>query len=270
MRKKLFIQTIAIVAGSLLVFAGTASAYPVYPKKLTNKEWQKKKGKIAKVAGKTGIGAAMKRSKALYKQVDWKVFDPYMALSKEQRTVENIDALYKEARKEYAGKVQPLRESVKELRDLAEDVAKKWKKKKTIPKKSRKYVASIAKEADRFFIELKSFDDADFKKMKSVVMKREAKAVKGFKDASKSIEDGLKKVKKTPTVKVCKAEMFQPLRAMGAAIGDSKLRKQWLARWGKISLEKYFPDQDSEVKDFRKKVKKELKALESDWKAAYH
>ena len=269
MRKRLFFQVVGIVAGILFLFISGASAYPVYPKMLTNKVWQKKKGKIAKIAGKTGIGAAMKRSKAAYKKVEWEKFDPYMALSKGDRTVENIDALWDDAKKEYSSKVEPLRKTVRDLRDLATEVGKKWKKKKTIPKKSRKYVKAVAKEADRFFIELKSIDDKPFRKMKKDVMAREKGAVKGFKDAYKSIKSGLKKVKKDPDVKVCHDALFQPLRAMGAAIADSKLRKAWLGRWGKISFEKHFPKQDKDVMAFHKKVKSELKAIKSDFKAAY-
>jgi hypothetical protein len=42
-----------------------------YPKILTNDDWQKKKGKIAKIAGETGIGALMKKFEAEHKKADF-------------------------------------------------------------------------------------------------------------------------------------------------------------------------------------------------------
>lgn len=126
---------------------------------LTDADWQKKKGVIAKAAGKTGIGPAMKAVDAEWKKVAWDDLDPDLVWSKTglQRTPANFPAAFKVAKAAYA-KVTAVRSKVKTLADLAEKTEAKFKSSKVIPSSSREHVGKIAKAADQLWIELKSID----------------------------------------------------------------------------------------------------------------
>jgi len=149
-----------IVAAALLLMPfqprreAAEAPRPEYPKILTNADWQKKKGNIAKMAGETGVGAAMDEAKAAYDDVKWIKFSRE-SLRGKQYTPETIEQARQEARDEYQRAIEPLRAKVKKVRDLASGAAEKWKKSKTIPKSSRAHAEEVANAADQFFIVLK-------------------------------------------------------------------------------------------------------------------
>jgi hypothetical protein len=126
---------------------------------LTDADWQKKKGIIAKAAGETGIGKAMKAVEVEWKKVDWEDLDPNAAWNKTglQRNPVNYAKVFNAAKAEYS-KIAAVRSKVKTLADLAEKTEAKFKSSKLIPSSSREHVGKIAKEADRLWIELKSID----------------------------------------------------------------------------------------------------------------
>lgn len=143
------------------------------PTILTDADWQKKKGVFAKMAGETGIGAAMKAVAVEWKKMDWQALDPVdgaWAKSGLKRTPKNYETLFAQAKAEYT-KVAGVRTKVKTLADLAEKVEAKFKASKTIPSSSREHVGKIAKEADRFWIELKSIDKEWEAEEKKIVAK---------------------------------------------------------------------------------------------------
>jgi hypothetical protein len=131
-------------------------ALPTYPEMLTNRDWQKQKGAIAKVAGETGIGAQMDKVKALWDKVAWAKFDAEK-LCQGMKSLDVWEKAFAEAKKEYP-KVEPVKKELWALRDLAKATADKWKANKLIPKASREHVENIAKTADVLSVALKSLD----------------------------------------------------------------------------------------------------------------
>lgn len=130
-----------------------ARALPVL---LTEASWSQKKGTIAKIAGETGIGAQLKKVAAAYDRVDWKKFDA-KEMAKTVQTPQDVDAALEEAKKHFAGFVEPLRAELVKTRNLAKKVAADFAK-KALLKSSAAAPNNIAEAADAFFIELKSMD----------------------------------------------------------------------------------------------------------------
>ena len=67
-------------------------ADPTWPVTLTDKDWQKKKGNISKLAGETGIGDAMDDAEKAFDKIDWKKFDAREILPQD-RDISNLKAL---------------------------------------------------------------------------------------------------------------------------------------------------------------------------------
>ncbi len=126
---------------------------PPIPKSLTKAEWDRNKGVFAKMAGETGVGAAMKDVDDAYKAVTWTKFDALAAMPG-VKLISVVEAGEKDATKETV-KVELLRTAVKELRDLAAKTEQTFKKSKTIPASSAKYVGKVSADADLFWITLK-------------------------------------------------------------------------------------------------------------------
>lgn len=99
------------------------------PKGLSNAEWQKEKGKIAKLAGKTGLGEALTKFNAAYKEIDFTKFDAQIT-HPGAKLPSIISEGLKAARSYHADKVEKARKALKEVRDTAEDTAKAFKKNK--------------------------------------------------------------------------------------------------------------------------------------------
>ena len=134
-------------------------AVKTIPVILTQADWNRKKGVFAKMAGETGIGAAMKAVDDEWKKVDWEALDPNSAYAKSGKLrIPTNHAQLTEAARGERGKVEAVRTKLKTLRDLAKVTETKFKASKVIPSSSRVHVGSIAVAADHLFIELKSID----------------------------------------------------------------------------------------------------------------
>jgi hypothetical protein len=131
-------------------------AFVTYPAILTNKDWQKNKGAIAKFAGKTGLGPELDKLEVAFKKVDQGKLTAggYGKLHNK----EEIDNAQKQAKDYYAKNVQPVRDLALAVSRKGGEVEKDFKSKKTIPKKSTEHVGKLAKEALNFATALKSFD----------------------------------------------------------------------------------------------------------------
>ncbi len=129
-----------------------------YPEILTNKNWQKMKGAIAKMAGETGVGKAMDAVEAAWKRVPWALFDPEKAWA--GVGVKKLDDYYdafKKAKDRFP-EVEKVRKALFDLEKLAEKTAADWAKNKLIPKASAEHAKKVAAEASRLATELKSLD----------------------------------------------------------------------------------------------------------------
>lgn len=225
MRKTLVTRLFLLAIAFMFVWVGAvvAAGYPKYPKILTNKDWQKQKGKIAKMSGKTGIGAQMKELKAKYKAVDWKEMDALNALQGKERTLENLEKFKKSSKAYYQKKVLPVRKEALALSRLADKVAAKWKKSKKVPKSSRKHVEKVGAAALNFATAMKSVPDTlilpNIKKSKEMIEKKLDFARKNIGKMINTAQAKIKVVKKDPTKETYKKELHQRVRALCASVG---------------------------------------------------
>ncbi|MCY2996122.1 MAG: hypothetical protein NTY19_50975 [Planctomycetota bacterium] len=125
-----------------------------FPKILTDKDWQKQKGVLAKLSvGETGIGAQMKKVDALFNKVDWTKFYAAAIAAKQSKAVA-VEQLKKQMEEEFKKSVIPIRPELKKLEDLARDAEVVFKKGKLIPKSSTAHVKEIAETAKQFSVVL--------------------------------------------------------------------------------------------------------------------
>lgn len=116
----------------------TGNTQHKYPAILTNKDWQKKKGLLGKMAGETGVGDAMDALQKSYEKVNWKIFDPGAALpfDRDLRGIEGIKMVIKNAQAEYNSSISSaVHSNLADLKTKVTDAQKEFKKSKTIPKK---------------------------------------------------------------------------------------------------------------------------------------
>jgi len=259
------------------LFTSVASAYvyPQYPDILTNKDWQKKKGTIAKMAGETGMGDQLKKLEAAFKKIKFEQMDAMNILTGANRTKENLEKFREDAKKYWNSDVKPCWEEARKTSDFAGKLAAEWKKKKTIPSKSREHVEAIEKAAGNLMVTLKSLDnlvlEPSIKKATAEAAKNEEKARKMLEGWITSIKTKAKAVDKNPTVETWRSELHQKIRGLGTAVGSiPELKKKWSPVWNQYSSDGFvLTAKNMDEKAIKKKLDEvlgELKKFESDIK----
>lgn len=243
------------------------------PAVLTAADWNKKKGTIAKMAGETGIGAALTKLDAAWKRIAWDDLDPNKASYKlgGKVTVQGLQTLLPAAKKA-APTVEPARKELVAVRNLAESVAATWKKNPVIPSSSRKHLEDMAKQADQLFVALKSIDN-DWKVFADGIRKEDARmqqmAMQVMKPYFTSLRTYASEIAKEPTVAKYTGSgqkgFHQNVRGMNAALERSK-NEAWIAwkdkNWKPLSQAGYLPKSDAEVIPKVREVLTKLKELE--------
>ena len=113
---------------------------------LTEANWNKNKGVIAKMHGETGIGAALRDIKVAWDKVDWTKFDPQTLRAKygfRDNDPAQVKAALAQAEKDLQAEfkdVEAVRAKLLAFNKLAATVATKFKNSPTIPASSRKLV----------------------------------------------------------------------------------------------------------------------------------
>lgn len=169
-----------------------ATMLMTYPKEITDKHWQKKKGVIGK-ATKTGLGAELIKCEKLHKKVNVIKLD---VGSSSPKTQDDIDRGTKEAKAHYGSAVAPLRKQLLAAKAKADEAEKKLKK-AVGGKSAAKEAASISKGLADFALTCKSIDlQASIKAAQERVAKLNAIAAKqlvpSFKKFLKGAQDFLK------------------------------------------------------------------------------
>lgn len=135
---------------------GTVPQLLEWPEVLTNTNWQKKKGALAKMAGKTDIGATMTAAKAEFDKIDWTKLEAAQMPVPDRKSIPKIQEAKKAAMAHVTqvieGKVRP---KVKEIKELAADAQTEWAKSKLIPKASADHAKLVSTKADQYWIALK-------------------------------------------------------------------------------------------------------------------
>jgi hypothetical protein len=256
-----------------------------YPQILTNDDWQRNKGKIAKIAGETGIGALMKKCEAEHKKgdfynkfrasnnIDWRTVEP----SKSRDEV--VDELEPVLVKKYMAAAAPVRKLLVEIRDQAKKTAAQWKKNPLIPSSSTKHADEVAKAADQLFIGMKENSDAvktlfAFDALRAELKKKREESLKVLGTQIAKCEDGLKVVLKNPTKKVWEAGgAHQGCRSVcNGMAAIAELKKLYYPTWQNFGdfYCKDIPDNDPEE---ALKVKAKVKTVANElikYKSAVH
>jgi hypothetical protein len=204
-----------------------------YPKILTDADWQKQKGIVAKMVGETGMGAAMQKCKAVYDTINWM---PLTALS----TYKNEEALAqaKAAAMQEGKKFETFRTALFALRDHAKKVHDKFKAHKLIPKASSDHVAAIIAACEQTAVAAKSqggpimakFDEAE-KRMHAA----RAVALKVVNDQVAKVRQCLAAVVKKPEAEFYNATCWQPVRAFAAGVAKAPPLAAFQPEWKTLS-----------------------------------
>jgi len=256
-----------------------------YPVILTNADWQKKKGTIAKIAGETGLGALMKKCEAEHKKQDF--LNKFLANNNvDWRTIpadktreEFVNELEPQLFKKFKTAAEPMRKLLVEIRDTAKKTAVAWKKKPLIPAASVKHVEAIAKAADYLYIAMKDNSDAvrdlfNFDRLRAELVKKRTESLKVLNIQIDQCEKGLAAALKNPTVKGWNDEgAHQGCRSVCngmAAIGE--LKKLYYATWQNFG-DFYCKDIKDDDPEMAKKVKAKVKTVSNElikYKATVH
>mgnify|MGYP001167332676 CR=1 FL=1 len=242
------------------------------PAVLTQKDWDKNKGALAKAAGKTGVGDAMKAVAKAHDAIDWKKLSVSVN-APSNATVADLDDLFDEAKAEYKRSVDPLRTQLQKLRDLAEAAAKKFKANKLIPKDSTAHAEKVAKAADQLFV---AFNQSslgakitdDYEGMREAMKKADEVRAKGREILEKYMLTLAKKLKTAKSVEEYRQLWSEDIRGIGTQLPKMPDLKEFVKEWRGISSQDQLPETDEDVKSKCKavmavlvKIDKQMKAL---------
>ncbi|MCL5778580.1 hypothetical protein M1105_16500 [Limibaculum sp. FT325] len=247
--------------------------WPAYPAILTDAAWQKKKGAIAKIAGKTGVGDAMKAADKAYSDVlknrtQMNLAERLPHADKLKR--EDIDATLKQVVAYYNANVEgDVRKKIIALRDAAKKTAEKWEKNKLIPKDSAKYAREVEKAADFFMVSINKntvlpsfqadYNQAvdDFDKHAKFI----AENAKRLKHYVTEVAKGLRSIKTTTEFKKFWSE---DIRGVGTALPplakELDIVNEWKA-WRKFTTNDFMPTSDDEIGDRMSQIAPVLKKI---------
>lgn len=176
-----------------------------YPKILTDADWQKNKGLVAKAGGETGIGAQLKKVKTAYDQVDWEKFNTFVIGGDFRvKTPDDVDSKKQEAIEEYKKTVVKLRQELATVKSLASKVEVEHAKK-------------IEKAAEKMHLDLKD---------SSVYF---TTVLKEFEQLKEKMQEG--EVKKTETARKLAKEYISSLRKKAMLVVDEATPQKWNEFW---------------------------------------
>ena len=191
-------------------------AKPNYPAILTNATWQAEKGKIAKLAGETGLGAALDACEKAYHAVDGGKFSP--KLTYPEAALIETDWL---AAKAEGAKFESVRGLLFKARDVANSTAAKYKASPLVPKSSAEYALKVGKECENFAVVLKSYGDVVFKEFeeaKVTFANKQKILAAALKNAVPKCRTGFADVKRSPDANTYSAKCWQAVRGLGAQV----------------------------------------------------
>lgn len=202
-----------------------------YPAALLAANWDKNKGTVAKMAGETGIGAALKKLKDQHAKIDWAKLTAN-GYGKLHNTAE-VDAAEKQAKAYYQSMVVPYAAAARQVRDHATEVAKKFAANKLIPKSSTVYVASIAKAADVVSVACKSLDEEfkSFAAYRDKLNQQIAGQQKLIRPNIDKLKKGLAECLKSPTKDAWNNHVKQQCRSINNGV---QVNPQWKAKFGAV------------------------------------
>ena len=244
-------------------------ADPTWPAILTDGNWQKNKGAISKLVGKTGVGEAMTAAKSLFDKIEFtKMFAS--DIKSTERDATNITARKKQAGEYHKSTIEPARTAVKNIKDKADDCVTKFKANVLVPKSSREHAKKVASAAELLWMELKNnstyFDDAakSFDTMLAVKQKAAADEAAKLGTTITNLETALKATLNDLTVKGWSEgsdSTHQRCRSMCNAIRNiPALKAKYWKTW-KPYGDEYHKDVTAGAKDESDEIKKKVASV---------
>src|SRR4051812_26928102 len=114
-------------------------ALPPYPAILTQADWSKKKGLVAKIAAPTELGEKLKAVEAAYKEVPWQMI---FAGVSDAAPLKSLDERIFKIKQDFKGKYDVLEDALDKAKTLAHKVKDDWSKIKLLPKESKTHIES--------------------------------------------------------------------------------------------------------------------------------
>ncbi len=161
---------------------------PQIPPILTEANWNKNKGAIAKAAGKTGLGALLKELASAHNRVDWEALDLDEALPEQASAQAAAEALAV-AKRQVQTNLPLLLNKIEAVEDQARLTQAKFAKQKLIPAATTKHVGKLADAAKQFTADVKAVED-EYEKLEKAVAVR----FKQAKDAKANKKPAVKEV----------------------------------------------------------------------------
>ena len=141
-----------------------------FPKALTHKYWNSKKGLVARIKDdvETGIGEATDKAEALYKKINWDTFDivKNRPAGNGAGALKQLDEKVEQMKSEWTRNVKPLAEAVREIGSAAKNSVPALKKAKYDD--AAKAAEQIVKEAAEYSVALQ-WGSIWFKKVETAV-----------------------------------------------------------------------------------------------------
>lgn len=186
------------------------------PATLTDKDWQKKKGKAGKLT-KTGLGAELQKLEALLKKVDTVKLDPAANPSK---SMDELKQRVIDAKSEYNSSVVPVQKQLAVVKKAAADAAAKLKK-NPLAGDAQKAAKAIEKDADTYGVTCKSLDlEGSIKKVKDDIQKKNDLAAKLLVGSIKKFAVGAGAYLKDPTKESWETNIKQQGRSVSNSVAQ--------------------------------------------------
>lgn len=224
---------------------------PNYPDTLKI-DWDAKKGTLAKAAGETGVGAAMKHLRTTFDQTEWLKLSAATTYGSEAE----IDQAIKDCKAAFA-KIEPIKAAAYKLRDAAKAAATKFKANKLIPKASAELALSISTAADHFGVALKSYDPMpDFEEARKRVQAKLKIGRDQLKGLIAKVEAGAASLDHDKVTATEWATFWKgPLRGVQAAIAVvPELKTQFSPIFVKLCSQEFVGANDLPPAEIRKKI----------------
>lgn len=124
------------------------------PPELTKRSWDNNKGKVAKAAGKTGVGEALSQVEKTYKNVNWDNFDADKTAKGRDTYTKWINDIKTKATSEANGNLKKFETALASTEKAARAAEAKFKKSRMIPKSATKLAGEVAKAAGTLRVEV--------------------------------------------------------------------------------------------------------------------
>lgn len=202
-----------------------------YPRELTNKAWQKAKSLKDKLqkATKTGLGELLDNAQAKWESVNWNSLEVSWAMRKVDqsakfRSIKEIQIAKAVGEAELKGPVKLARQALLAASKKADSLAKEGKLSKDATAKARELAKKLLEqEALLRDLTLDDFDEKAVRFQQLYDMQ-----IKKLKGDVQNLEEGLKKVVKSPTKKTWEDEAKQQCRSVGNTLGNyDEFKAHW-------------------------------------------